>query len=215
MAHRLTELQARIFEFVRSFEEQNRVPPSSRKVAEFLKRSQPTSVKHLQALARKGHLEKLPDGRWGVKNLSDISQATALPIYGTIPAGVPTAKDQECEGTVAFDPTIFGVRATSAQPVWLLRVSGDSMTGAGIEHGDLAVMVRRDPQVGDIIAALADETGATLKTVAKVRGRIALRAANPKYKDIFPAHLETQGVMVGLIRRLARGQFSPNTKGLK
>ena len=83
---------------------------------------------------------------------------------------------------------------------WCLKVSGDSMA-PGILDGDIVALVRRDPKPGDIVAALVDETTVTLKRLVKDRNRMVLRAANAKYKDIVPQRLESQGVVVGVIRR--------------
>ena len=55
---------------------------------------------------------------------------------------------------------------------------------------------------GHVVAALVDETTVTLKRLVKEKGRVILRAMNSKYKDIVPQRLESQGVVVGLIRRL-------------
>ena len=54
-------------------------------------------------------------------------------------------------------------------------------------------------QVG--IAALVDGTSTTLKRYVMEKGRAILRAANPRYADIKPDRLESQGVLVGLIGR--------------
>jgi repressor LexA len=76
------------------------------------------------------------------------------------------------------------------------------MIDAHIVDGDLVVLERREPREGDIIAALVDETSTTLKQLVHLNGRPILRAANKRYKDIIPERsLESQGVLVGLIRR--------------
>lgn len=67
-----------------------------------------------------------------------------------------------------------------------LTCAGDSMTGAGIDDGDI-VLVRRQPDVesGEIaVVSLGDE--ATLKRVYKhpEKGIIELRPANPAYESI-------------------------------
>ena len=103
--------------------------------------------------------------------------------------------------TIAIDPAVFGVRKPRPGYFWFLRVRGDSMIGANIVDGDLVALVRREAKVGDIIAALVDETSTTLKKVVKERGRTLLRAANPRFADIMPQRLESQGVVVGVIRR--------------
>jgi repressor LexA len=76
------------------------------------------------------------------------------------------------------------------------------MIDAHILDGDVVALERREPRAGDIIAALVDETTTTLKRLVYVRGRVILRAENRRYQDIIPdQRLESQGVVVGLIRR--------------
>lgn len=75
------------------------------------------------------------------------------------------------------------------------------MIGDHIAPGDLVLCEWREPRVGEVIAALVDETTTTLKRVVKERGRLWLRASNPNYPDIKPTRLEAQGVVVGLLRQ--------------
>jgi repressor LexA len=125
-----------------------------------------------------------------------------MPVFGTIPAGLPAMQEQQPDETLSINPSVFGIHRAAPNQVWALRVSGDSMVGAHIMDGDLVVLERREPRVGDIIAALVDETPVTLKRLVHVRGRAVLRAENRRYRDIVPERrLESQGVLVGLIRR--------------
>ena len=103
--------------------------------------------------------------------------------------------------SIGVDPAAFGLRSGRPDEVWGLRVQGDSMVNAGVLDGDIVLLSRRPAKAGDIIAALVDETTVTLKRLVKERGRWRLRAENPRYPDIIPQRLESQGVMVGLIRR--------------
>ena len=66
----------------------------------------------------------------------------------------------------------------------LLRVSGESMRGAGIEHGDLLVVdCRLPPQPGHVVVARID--GAfTLKRLACRQGQLQLEAAHPDYPPL-------------------------------
>ena len=176
-------------------------PSSTREVARKFGCSQQGAAKHLQALARKGQLEKLADGKWGLQAKSVQGHLFDIPVYGAIPAGLPAMREQEPEDTVAVDPAVFGLRKSQAGNFWFLRVTGDSMAGANIFDGDLVALTRREPRSGDIIAALVDETTTTLKRFVRERDRTLLRAANPRYADIVPERLESQGVVVGMIRR--------------
>ncbi len=199
----LTERQEQILDFIRTYQTAQGVPPSTREIRRQLGvASQTTVMGHLRALARKGQLEKLADGKWGLRAQEVQSHLFELPIYGAIPAGLPAMEEQAPEETVAVDPRVFGVRRLKPPHLWALRVRGDSMIDAHILDGDLAVLERREPRPGDIIAALVEGTDSTLKRLVHVRGRPVLRAENKRYRDIIPEQrLECQGVLVGVIRR--------------
>jgi repressor LexA len=198
----LTERQDQILDFVKQHQRSNAVPPSTREIGRQLSASQATVMGHLRALAKKGQLEKLADGKWGLKAAGVQTHLFEASIYGTIPAGLPAMQEQTPDETIVVDPALFGVRRARANYFWFLRVRGDSMTGANILDGDLVALERREPKPGDIIAALVDETDTTLKRLVREHGRLLLRAENRRYADIVPTRgLESQGVFVGLIRK--------------
>jgi repressor LexA len=198
----MTERQEEILDFIRLFQREKGVPPSSREIQRrFRLASQSTVIGHLRALAHKGQIEQLAGRTWGLRASAVQAQLFEMAVYGTIPAGLPAMQEQTPDETIAVNPALFGVRRAGPHQVWALRVSGDSMVDAHILDGDIVVLERRDPRDGDIIAALVDETTTTLKRLLHLRGRPILRAANKRYRDIVPEQLESQGVLVGLIRR--------------
>ena len=85
----------------------------------------------------------------------------------------------------------------------LVRVKGDSMIGAGILDGDLAVVEwRTDARPGEIVVALVDGE-LTLKYLARDQAGYYLKPANDAYPEIRAGgQLEVSGVMVGLVRRV-------------
>ena len=125
---------------------------------------------------------------------------TDIPIYGQIPAGMATLTEQTVLGHVSLD-----ARSANVSPrgrTFALQVRGDSMVGAHILDGDVVILEdRKEAKSGDIVAALIDgET--TLKRYVVERGRPYLKAENPRFPNLRPAHeLRIQGVMVSLIRR--------------
>ncbi|WP_299558142.1 transcriptional repressor LexA [uncultured Sulfitobacter sp.] len=126
-------------------------------------------------------------------------EATELPVMGKIAAGVPIeAINQRSHGVTVPNAMLAGAGAHYA-----LEVQGDSMTGAGINDGDVVVI--RESVVaddGDIVVALVDDQEATLKRFKRRGSSIALEAANPAYETrVFPAdQVKVQGRLVGLIR---------------
>jgi DNA polymerase V len=86
-----------------------------------------------------------------------------------------------------------------------IRIEGDSMTGAGIFPGDIAVVDRaREPVNGSIVLALLD--GAfTVKRYRIKDGAVVLQAENPAFADIRVSDgqmFEVWGVITRSIRML-------------
>lgn len=201
----LTERQEEILEFIRQYQQEHQLPPSTREIQRhFGFSSQTTVMGHLQALSAKQQLTKLDDRKWGLKAQQVQGQLFSLPVYGAIPAGLPAMQEQTAEEILTVDPAVFGLRRPKPHQYWALRVQGDSMIDAHIIDGDLVVLERREARAGDIVAALVDETTTTLKRLVRAGGRLILRAENKRYHDIIPDRLETQGVLVGVIRRAGK-----------
>ena len=200
----LTSRQEEILEFIRVYQGEHSIPPSSRVIQKrFGFASQTAAIGHLKALAKKEAITQLPDGSWGVR-ARQVQGLFELPIYGAIPAGIPDEREQEGAERLMVDPAAFGVRPGQGGKLWGLRITGDSMIGAHICDGDVGIFERRDPKPGEIVAALVDGTSTTLKRLVVEGGRALLRAENPRYADIRPVdRLECQGVLLGILRKVS------------
>lgn len=197
----LTVRQQQVLDFLRNYQADEGVAPSTREIQEhFGFASQTAAMSHLRALERKGALRRSPRKARAVQisGALDASKMIEIPIYGRIAAGYAETAQQETEGTITVDRTM--VRPSSQARSFALRVSGDSMIGAQIQDGDLVILEAREAKGNDIVAALLDgET--TLKRLVSRDGSAFLRAENPAYPDLIPIEeLTVQGVMVGLIR---------------
>lgn len=121
----------------------------------------------------------------------------ALPILGSIQAGMPTMDDYYATESISLD-TYF---VKHPGFTYLLRVTGDSMIDAGIHEGDLVVVDKlREPRQGDIVAALIDNEW-TLKYLNKRDGKTFLTAANSNYPSYYPVEsLVIGGVITKVIK---------------
>ena len=84
-----------------------------------------------------------------------------------------------------------------------LKVSGDSMIEAGINHGDTVIVKKTNTaNNGEIVVALIDDHEAMLKRIRKKGKIIALESANKRYETkIFgPDRVKIQGVLISLYR---------------
>jgi repressor LexA len=122
-----------------------------------------------------------------------------VPVLGRIAAGVPIEAIQHETDRLSVPSAMV-----AGGEHFALEVHGDSMIEAGILDGDTVIIRRSDTaDNGQIVVALVRDEEATLKTLRKKGGSIALEAANPAYETrIFgPGEVKVQGKLVGLIRR--------------
>ncbi len=203
-----TQRQQEILDFLVEFNRREGFWPSVRDIQmEFGFRSTNAVARHLDALVRKGLLEK-SDGRARSFRLPhlrlsepDAPNLLDIPVYGTIAAGYPDGVEPgDALGRIQIDAGALGLRPTSR--VFALRVRGDSMIDAGIQEGDTVILENRRPRHRDIVAALIDgET--TLKRFIQEGGKQPyLKAENPVYPEMRPAReLIIQGVAQAMVRR--------------
>lgn len=197
----LTKRQQEILDFVLAQQARNGAFPTLREIQAHFRFASPFAVsRHLQALDKKGVLKRQPGKSRSFLSPAGFSASAArVPLYGTIPAGLPVDAVQEPDSYVGVDLATLGVRPGTS--LYALQVRGDSMIGANIIEGDLVFLMPREPRPREIVAALIDGES-TLKRYLVQRNQPFLRAENPKYPDLLPAEeLVIQGVMVGLLRR--------------
>ena len=125
-------------------------------------------------------------------------QSFAIPKVGSIQAGFPSPEEEVLSDIMSMDEYLI----TRPEASFLLQVSGDSMTGAGIMEGDLVIIEKgRDPKTGDIVIAEVDGDW-TMKYFHKKGKQIVLEAANPKYPDIIArTELRIGGVVTAVVRK--------------
>lgn len=201
----LTKAQQRVLDFIEREVRAGRSVPTQREISDrFGFRSHRAAACHLEAIKRKGFLESDPGKARSLRVTSPRtklrSRIVDIPLFGSIPAGLPQDREQDAEGCISVDVESIGYKPT--RNAFALRVTGDSMIGRHILDGDFVVLEHGpEPRNGQIVAALIDGAS-TLKTFILKGGRPYLRAENAKYPDLIPAQeLMIQGVFKALIRK--------------
>lgn len=132
--------------------------------------------------------------------VAPTSRFFALPLFGTIKAGFPIIAEENRD-YLSLDEYLIEDPTSS----FLLKVSGDSLTGVGIYDGDIVIIEKkRSANPGDIVLAEIDREW-TLKILQKQpeTSRFFLVAANPKYPPFFPSQeMKIFGVVGAVIRKL-------------
>jgi repressor LexA len=117
-----------------------------------------------------------------------------LPVVGIVRAGALQLALEEIEGYVALDRA-----AVKGEGWFLLRVKGDSMTGAAILDGDLAlVRPQASAENRDIVVAMVDGE-ATLKRFFREGDRIRLQPENPAMAPIIVTPSDGPVTIVGKV----------------
>ncbi|MGZ6236284.1 MAG: transcriptional repressor LexA [Syntrophales bacterium] len=121
-----------------------------------------------------------------------------IPVAGTIAAGYPSPAEEELRDIISIDEYLI----TRPESSFLVKVGGDSMTGAGIMDGDMVIVEKgREPKNGDIVLAEVDGEW-TMKYFVRKGKEIVLEAANPKYPTIRPKNeLRLGGIITAVIRK--------------
>jgi repressor LexA len=200
-ADALTERQTQLVNFLREYQREHGVMPSTREIQRhFGFASQTAAMSHLRALEKKGVITRHAGKARAVVFPDSLNrnEVMDIPIFGHIPAGHATDSEMEVQSCISVDINTLGVPRNAR--TFALRVRGDSMIGAHVCDGDCVVLEVREPRPRDIVAALIDgET--TLKRFVLRNGIPYLKAENPLFPDLLPLHeLVIQGVMVALIR---------------
>ncbi len=200
MGRKLTGRQRQVLEYLVNEVKNKGYAPSVREIGLALGLRSPSTVhQHLTALQRKGCIRRQGERMRALeivdKSLVQNGDSVVLPLVGRVSAGQPTFADERVEEYVAVPPRFFG----DVRGCFLLRVRGNSMTGAGILPGDL-VIVRRQAHAapGDIVVALCGED-ATVKRLSLIEGTPTLMPENPAYQPI-SGEFQVIGHVVGTLR---------------
>ena len=156
-------------------------------------RSKGAVSKFINKLIQNNVLEKDEKGK-----LIPRSIPAAARVLGTVEAGFPSPAEEELADTMSLDDFLI----QNPQATFLLKVSGDSMSGAGILPGDMVIVDKgQSPKSGDIVIAEVDGEW-TMKYLRKRGSDVALIPANPKYKPIKPKkELKIAGVVTAVVRK--------------
>lgn len=202
----LTPKQLRILQLIRESRLTKGYSPTMQELADALGVSKVTVFEHVEALIKKGALNRDPNKARSLSLVADApipDEANPLifPLVGRIAAGYPLEKFEQSDQLRLED--LFGPRVGQRGGSFALRVEGDSMKDEGILSGDFVIIERRETaRNGERVVALLPEGETTLKTFFREPdGRIRLQPANEAFEPIIVKECKVQGVVIGVLRR--------------
>ncbi len=220
MAKDLSERQQRILDFIASFIDENRFPPTIREIGQNVGISSTSVVKYnLDALERKELIERDPDISRGIRLAGELAERVSvmaervaeliqIPLLGRIAAGEPIPVPDSDFSPFGYEETIELTRdiVKDVKGIYALEVQGDSMIDALIHDGDIVLMRHQERVENGELAAvwIRDQEETTLKRFYLDGRRVRLQPENPTMQAMYyPAeNVQVMGKVVCVIRQL-------------
>lgn len=194
------ELMKKIKAFAEDYYEKNGATPTNKTIAEALGIGKTTVYYYLVEMARR-RMITYENGEIASEKIRKLTpEINRAALVGSIPCGEPDEREEQVEEYIPLPVSVFG-----RGDFYVLRASGDSMTGAEICSGDLVVIEKQErADVGDIVVALTDGRENTLKRLCfdEKRGCYYLHPENTDYEDIYVRSLSIQGVARHIIKSI-------------
>ncbi|HJI26729.1 MAG TPA: transcriptional repressor LexA [Oscillospiraceae bacterium] len=193
---KVTENEKMVFEFIKDRIEEG-YPPTVREIcAEFGFKSTSTAHRYINNLTAKGLLEKGNNQNRAIRLTG--GNGMKIPLVGSVTAGIPITAIEEITDYISFQPARH-----YSNPLFALKVRGESMINAAILDGDM-VVIEQTPYAenGDIVCALVDNESATIKTFYKEDGHYRLQPENDTMDPIIVDEVSILGKVVGVVRYL-------------
>jgi len=125
-----------------------------------------------------------------------------LPLFvARVSAGFPSSADDFLDKKLDLNEFLVAHPAAT----FFVRAGGESMTGAGIQSGDILIVDRAiNPSSGQVVIAVLNGE-LTVKRIIKKENKLMLEPANPKFAPIEiteDANFEVWGVVTYVIHNL-------------
>lgn len=195
--------EKQVLDFIKKEVARCNYPPSVREICQALAiRSTSTVHGCLESLETKGYIRR---GSTKPRAIEILEQSAAdmgrrcffAPLIGRITAGQPVLAEENLEGYFPIPPEI-----APGGSCFVLRVDGNSMSGAGILNGDFVIVRQQKTAENGEIAAVMLNDEATVKRFYREKESFRLQPENEEYKPIYTDNVEILGKVVGIFRRL-------------
>ena len=199
----ITQIQRDVLDYIAQFIDENSYPPTVREISEHFGKSIRAVQDNMTALQKKGYISLVQKKSRSIKILIDERKKDSgifmekVPLLGTIAAGKPLLCEENLDGYVTLTEPFI----RPGKSYFALRVRGQSMVGAGILEGDLAIVEQGSEAVDGQIVVAVIEDAITLKRYFKESGRIRLQPENPSFNPIYcTSDLRIVGTLANLVR---------------
>lgn len=125
------------------------------------------------------------------------SSAVKVPVYGTVPAGIPVEAIEEVMGYEEITPAL----AASGKYI-ALRIKGESMMPQICDGDTVIVRLQSDADTGDTVIVLVGDGDATCKKLKKDLSGVWLMPNNPAYEPMYYSNDEITSLPVTVLGKV-------------
>lgn len=190
--------QQEVYDFIDDFVQTKGYSPTVRDIMRGLGYKSTSTIQYyIKRLESEGQIRRTENRNRTLNVNKEIPTFKKLPLVGKVAAGIPILAIENIEEYYDIPDSLF-----KGDDLFLLKVKGDSMIGAGIFNNDI-IVVNSDcsPLNNDIVVALIDGS-VTVKRIYFHSDHITLHAENPNYQDINVFdNTSILGKVVGSIRK--------------
>lgn len=197
----ITSRQREILDFIRSYVRESKYPPTIREISDHFSISVKGAHDHVKALEKKQAIRCDTKRSRAIEILEESASEDRheplrrVPVLGAVAAGLPLLAEENYNGSVDIPSSLL-----RNGEYFAVKVQGDSMTGAGIMDGDVAVISHTSTaENGEIVVAMVDEA-VTIKRFFRESSRVQLKPENPEYAPIYTRDVRILGKLAHVIR---------------
>ena len=190
-----------VYEYLKNYIDENSFPPTVREISNALGITSTSTVfYYLEKLQSQGKILRSDNKNRAITLVNnDDVHISNVPLVGSVCAGDGILAVENIEGYYSLPSEIC-----KDDNVFLLKVKGDSMIGAGINENDVLIVRKQNTaENGKIVVALIGEI-ATVKRLVIEKNGAYLHPENDFYEDIKfdrVSQINIQGVVVGSYRK--------------
>lgn len=203
---KITPKQQEILDYIKNEILSRGFPPAVRDICKAVHLKSTSSVhSHLATLEKNGYIRRDPTKPRAIEILDDNfnlirREVITVPVVGTVAAGQPILAVENVESYFPIPAEYL-----SNNPVFMLRVQGESMVNKGILDSDYVIVEKCNlADNGQIVVAMVEDS-ATVKTYYQEDGHVRLQPENDFMDPIIlqpEDNLQIIGKVIGVFRMM-------------
>lgn len=193
--------QMEILEYIKKYVHSNNMSPSVTEISKAVGLKVSTVQSHLHDLEEAGYIRKTSSKARSIELLCDplyryMRDNVAVPIVGKEAVGQSAFNEEDCEEYFPLPKKML----PKGKKLYMMKADEDSMSGVGINNGDLVIVERAaSASNGDIVAARIGDEVTVKKFYKKSVGVAELHPENPSYPILRPEKFDIAGKVIGCI----------------